>query len=75
MTLPIYTPKQRVQMAERLNTNAQYLYQILTSRRIASTVLAKKINTAFPACSLIDLRPTDWAGIWPELAKTKKAKF
>ena len=68
MALPNFTPEQRKEMAERLDTNEQYIYQIISGIRIASPVLAKQINTHYPDCSLCDLRPNDWQKIWPELA-------
>lgn len=61
-------------MADRLVINEQYIYQITSGIRIASPVLAKQINTQYPDCSLIDLRPNDWRILWPELAEPAKAR-
>lgn len=72
MTLPIYTPEDRRRIADALNVDEQYLYQLCKGIRIASAPLARAWNKADPKASLSDIRPDDWHLIWPELAKKRK---
>ena len=73
MALPTYTPERRRELAQQLDIEEQYLYQIMRGLKTASPALAKQINTADPRAQLRDLRPEDWHLIWPELAKAKAA--
>lgn len=58
----------RREIAERLNVQEQYIYQVLKGCGVASPALARKLNAEAPELQLCDLRPDDWQEIWPELA-------
>lgn len=58
----------RREIAERLNVQEQYIYQVLKGCGVASPALARKLNAEAPELQLCDLRPDDWQDIWPELA-------
>lgn len=68
MPIPILTPEDARELADRSDTTPAYLYQVLTGRRRANPALARRINAADPRILLSDLRPGDWHLIWPELA-------
>ena len=74
MALPSYTPEQRRDLAEKLGLAEQYVYQVLTAKRIASPVLARRIHRADGRARLQDLRPHDWHVIWPELIGAEQVK-
>ena len=61
----------RREIAERLNVQEQYIYQVLKGCGVASPALARKLNAEAPELQLCDLRPDDWQEIWPELADLK----
>jgi hypothetical protein len=67
MALPTYTPDQRRELAGKIGCDEQYVYQILTGLKTASPALARRFHDADPTACLQDLRPKDWAEIWPEL--------
>ena len=67
MALPKYTADQRREAAAVLQIDEQYVYQILTKLRTASPALARQFHEYDPTAILQDLRPHDWAQIWPEL--------
>lgn len=69
MALPVYTPERRREIAQQVEVEEQYLYQIMRGLKRASPALAKQIHTADPHALLQDLRPDDWHLIWPELAE------
>lgn len=63
------TPTQRAVLAEKCGIHDQYLYQILTGRKVASPELATQLELASDALLTRKvLRPDDWPRIWPELA-------
>lgn len=79
MTLPKYTASQRREIVAKVGgIGEQYLYQILTRVKVATPLLARKLNSVDPNLKLKDLRPDDWKVLWPELQKssqkTKKRK-
>lgn len=68
------SPKERAEIARKCEIGDQYLYQVISGRRIPSGVLASKIEKASGGVlSRKDLRPSDWADLWPELAEQKAA--
>lgn len=74
MTLPIYTPERRREIAAALKVDEQYIYQIVKGLSTASPALARQLNEIDPQARLQDLRPNDWAEIWPELVRQPKRK-
>lgn len=72
MALPIYTPDRRRFIAEKLDIDEQYLYQIARGIKVASPSLARSWHEIDPEARLCDLRPADWQAIWPELVTTTK---
>ena len=71
MPLPTFSADHRRELAARAGVAEQYLYQILKGVGTASPSLARRLNTYDPSLRLQDLRPEDWAEIWPELADPK----
>ena len=69
MTLPLYTPDRRRQIAKMLNVDEQYIYVISRGIKFASPALARRWHEIDPEATLQDLRPVDWKVIWPELLK------
>lgn len=56
-------------LAQRCGVADAYLYQILTGRREASAELCVLIEReSGKEITRQELRPKDWARIWPELA-------
>jgi DNA-binding transcriptional regulator YdaS (Cro superfamily) len=63
------TPQERSVLAQKCRINDAYLYQILTRRREASPELCVLIERESDnRITRKELRPADWARIWPELA-------
>ncbi|MES2973402.1 MAG: hypothetical protein V4757_07325 [Pseudomonadota bacterium] len=73
MALPTFTLERRREVAAQLGIEEQYLYQILRGLRVASPALARALNAIDRDARLEDLRPADWAAIWPELIATEGA--
>ena len=77
MTLPKYTVPERLALAQKLDVSEQSLYQWLTSIKPPSAAMAVRLNKADKRIRLEDLRPSDYAAIWPDyarkLAKESKA--
>lgn len=69
MALPKYSPERRRQIAEALDIDEQYVYQVFAGLKTASPALARQLNGLDPEATLQDLRPNDWQTIWPELAQ------
>lgn len=68
------TPEQRGHIADACGIGEAYIYQVLTSRRIASPELSTQIELASKGEVMRwDLRPDDWHRIWPELRRRKDA--
>lgn len=67
MALPKYPPVRRREIAEKLQIDEQYVYQVFSGLRVASPALARRLHEIDPEARLQDLRPTDWQDIWPEL--------
>jgi len=62
-------PQERAVLAQKCRINDAYLYQILTRRREASPELCVLIERESASrITRKELRPADWARIWPELA-------
>ena len=62
------TVPERHELAQRCGIEEQYLYQILTKRRMPSAELCVRIERhSFGRIMRWDLRD-DWRDIWPELA-------
>lgn len=62
------TPQQRADFAARVGTTVGHLNNVSYGLRTASAALARQI--AIESGSVVrewDLRPDDWAQIWPEL--------
>ena len=53
--------KQRIELAEKLNSHEAYLYQLATGIKKGSPEFMKRINEADPRFKLSDLRPDIWA--------------
>lgn len=67
------TISERRTLATRCEIEEQYLYQILTGRRIPSPDLCVKLEReSFGRLMRWHLRP-DWRDIWPELAERQDA--
>ena len=71
MALPIYSPDRRREVAQKLEIDEQYLYQVAKGLRVASPALARKWHEIDPDADLKELRPDDWNLIWPELIGTE----
>lgn len=68
MALHDIPPETRRQLAASAGINDQYLYQVLTRRRVPSAELCVVIEReSARAITRKDLRPNDWQDIWPEL--------
>lgn len=65
-------PDRRREIAGELGVSEQYLYQILRGDGVASPALARRLNALDDRLELKDLRPDDWAIIWPELAEPEE---
>ncbi len=62
------TTAERGALAGACEVNDQYLYQVLSGRRIASPELCVALERASGGKLMRwDLRPLDWHRIWPEL--------
>ena len=72
MTLPMLPPDRRREIAGELGVSEQYLYQILRGDGVASPALARRLNSLDGRLELKELRPDDWAIIWPELAESEE---
>lgn len=60
-------------LAEKCGIGDDYLYQVLTGRRICSPELCVALEQQSKgAVTRQELRPSDWQAIWPELAKRSK---
>lgn len=67
------TPARRAVLAQKCRIADQYLYQILSGRREASAELCVLIEReSGKEITRQELRPNDWARIWPELADAQK---
>ena len=69
------TPKRRRELAEKHGVSDPYLYQCLSGRRDMNPAEARRLEEE----SRKELRrewlcQKTWPGIWPELARTRKAK-
>ena len=73
MALPNYTPERRREIATELEIDEQYLYQVTRGLKTASPALAMGLHKIDPLATLQDLRPNDYAAIWPDL-QAKKVK-
>lgn len=63
-------PKERAELAKKVGVDEQYLYQIFSNRRLASPALAVSIEReTLGEITRQELRPDDWAQIWPELVQ------
>lgn len=69
MSLPKYPPERRREIAAALSIDEQYVYQVCSGLKTASPALARRLHEIDPAMRLQDLRPDDYAVIWPELAQ------
>lgn len=68
----IIKPNERQVLAQRCGIQDAYLYQILSGRREASAELCVLIEReSGREITRQQLRPNDWARIWPELAEPK----
>lgn len=65
-------PDRRREIAGELGVSEQYLYQILRGDGVASPALARRLNALDGRLGLKELRPDDWAIIWPELAESEQ---
>lgn len=62
------TTQQRLEVADKCGIGTDYLYQVLTRRKIPSAELSVSIEKAtLGVIGRRDLRPDDWHRIWPEL--------
>ena len=69
------TPEKRRELAALAGVHEQYLYQCLSGRRDMNPAEARRIETAtLGQITRQMLCQKTWAGIWPELAKPRKAK-
>lgn len=57
----------RNQIADALQIDRQYAYQICAGIKTASPALARRWHEVSPSDQLWELRPKDWHVIWPEL--------
>ena len=65
-------PNERQVLAQRCGIQDAYLYQILSGRREASAELCVLIEReSGREITRQQLRPNDWARIWPDLAEPK----
>nr|WP_315471732.1 YdaS family helix-turn-helix protein [uncultured Rhodoferax sp.] len=68
-----FSPSVRLAYATKCGVAEQYLYQVLTGRKVASPELCVSIERATSGqVTRQELRPDDWQAIWPELAKRRK---
>lgn len=68
-------PDQRRELAQRCEIAPDYLYQILTRRKVASPRLCVRLEVeSGGAVRRQDLYPDTWQTIWPELAEISKQK-
>lgn len=68
-------PDQRRELAQRCEIAPDYLYQILTRRKVASPRLCVRLEVeSGGAVKRQDLYPDTWPAIWPELAEISKQK-
>ena len=68
------TPAERLALSLKCGVAEQYLYQILTRRKVASPELCVSIEQATNgAVTRQQLRPDDWHLIWPELIEKAAA--
>lgn len=65
-------PDRRREIAKQVGVREQYLYQILRGDGFASPALARRLNSLDDRLELKELRPDDWAIIWPELAESEE---
>jgi DNA-binding transcriptional regulator YdaS (Cro superfamily) len=69
------TPELRRALAAKVGVHEQYLYQCLTGRRDMNPTEARRIEDATKGqLTRQMLCQRTWLGIWPELAKQRKAK-
>lgn len=69
------TPEIRRALAAKVGVHEQYLYQCLTGRRDMNPTEARRIEDATKGqLTRQMLCQRTWLGIWPELAKPRKAK-
>ena len=68
-----FSPPVRTAYANQCGIAEQYLYQVLTGRKVASPELCVSIEKATSGqVTRQELRPNDWQAIWPELVKKQK---
>ena len=66
--------EERDALADKIGISSDTLYQIMTSRKVPSALLARKIADADKRFKLEELRPKDYWIYWPELKGGKLAK-
>lgn len=72
ISMNIDIPTRRA-LAEKCGIGDDYLYQVLTGRKICSAELCVSIEKQSKGViTRQDLRPGDWHLIWPELVKARK---
>jgi DNA-binding transcriptional regulator YdaS (Cro superfamily) len=65
----------QLEFAKRIGVSQSMVYQMIVGIRPVSEKTCVRIETATNgAVSRRDLRPNDWAEIWPELATQQEAE-
>lgn len=70
-----FSPSERLELANKCEVAEQYLYQVLTHRKVASAELSVVIERESNyLVTRQDLRPDDFWLIWPDLPQPTPAQ-